>query len=61
MTTVDDELRTKLLEVIAILQRYARSQGLFHDLKDLRMAITLAVHALEKADTIANYRMPPTR
>jgi hypothetical protein len=59
--TVDDELRAKLLEVIAILQPYARSQGLFHDLADLRMAIGLAAHTLEKADTIANYRMPPTR
>jgi len=59
--TVDDEIREQLAQVIEILRPYARSQGLFHDLKDLRLAITLAAHALEKADVWANHRLPPTR
>jgi hypothetical protein len=61
VTTVDDQVREKLVEVIELLRPYARSQGLFHDLKDLRLAITLAAHALEKADVLANHRLPPTQ
>jgi hypothetical protein len=59
--TVDDEVREHLSRVIEILKPHAQSQGLFNDLADLRMAITLAGHALEKADLAANYRLPPTR
>jgi hypothetical protein len=59
--TVDDEVREHLSQVIEILRPYARSQSLFNDLADLRMAITLAGHALEKADLAANSRLPPTR
>jgi hypothetical protein len=33
---------------------------LFHDLADLRLAITLASHELGKADLAANDRLPPT-
>jgi hypothetical protein len=59
--SVDDQIREHLLNVVMILQPYARSHGQFVNLQDLRTAIGLAQHAIERAELLANYRLPPTR
>jgi hypothetical protein len=60
-TSVDDEVREKLIQVIEILTPYAKSKGSFHNLPDLRNAIALADEALERAELLANHRLPPMR
>jgi hypothetical protein len=57
---VDDEIREQLLNALAILRPYARSHGKFVNLPDLRTAIGLAQHAIDRAELLANYRLPPT-
>jgi hypothetical protein len=59
--TVDDEIREQLLNALKVLMPYARSQGQFHDLNDLRTAIRLALHYLNRAELLANHRLPPRR
>jgi hypothetical protein len=59
--TTDDQIREQLLNVIRVLQPYARSTGRFSDLQDLRTAIRLALHYLNRAELLANYRLPPRR
>lgn len=58
---VDDEIRERLNQVIEIIAPLAKSFGQFQDLQALRIAILLSRHALERADLLANYRLPPTR
>ena len=59
--TRDDQIRAQLLNTLRVLQPYARSQGLFHDLDDLRTAIKLALQYLERAELLADHRLPPRR
>jgi hypothetical protein len=59
--SVDDEVREQLLDAMKVIQPYARSQGKFHDPTDLRAAIKLALQFLQRADLLADYRLPPTR
>jgi hypothetical protein len=59
--SVDDQVRERLLTVITVLQPYARSHGAFVNLPDLRVAIGLAEHALEKAELLVNHRLPQKR
>jgi hypothetical protein len=47
--------------VIQVLRTYSQSTGPFNDWNDLRAALGAAEHALEKASTVANNRLPPTR
>jgi hypothetical protein len=51
--TRDDEIRAQLLTVLQVLQPYARSTGQFHNIDDLRAAITLALQYLERAQLLA--------
>jgi hypothetical protein len=51
--TTDDQVRAQLLNVIRVIQPYARSQGQFSDLQDLRTAIKLALQYLERAELLA--------
>jgi hypothetical protein len=51
--TRDDEIRAQLLNALRVLQPYGRSQGLFHDVADLRAAIKLALQYLERAELLA--------
>jgi hypothetical protein len=61
MSTVDDEIRERLAQVVDGLTPFARGAGPFPDLQALPAAILLAGHALERAGLLANYRLPPKR
>jgi hypothetical protein len=50
--TVDDQIRAQLLNVLKVIQPYARSQGQFSNLEDLRTAIKLALQYLERVEVI---------
>jgi hypothetical protein len=52
MTTHDD-IREQLQQVVAVIRPYAQSAGAFHDLADVKSAITLAIHLLERAEDLA--------
>jgi hypothetical protein len=56
---VENEIREQLSQVLSIVQPYARSRGHFNDYTDLRTAIRLAQHALERAQLLADHRLPP--
>ena len=47
-----DAVREQLREAVVILRPYAMSSGAFHDVDDLRQAIILAQHALERAQKL---------
>ena len=49
-----DAVREQLREAVVILRPYAMSSGAFHDVEDLREAIILAQHALERAQKLLN-------
>jgi hypothetical protein len=51
--TRDDEIRSQLLTVLQVLQPYARSTGRFHNVDDLRAAISLASQYLKRAELLA--------
>ena len=53
MTTKHDEIREQLQQVVAVVRPYAQSTGPFHDIEDVRSAITLAQHLLERAKELA--------
>jgi hypothetical protein len=55
--TAHDQVREQLLNVIRVIQPYARSQGQFHDVADLRAAIKLALQYLERAESLASHRL----
>jgi hypothetical protein len=59
--TIDDQIRAQLLNALRVIQPYARSQGRFHNLDDLRSAIKLALQYLERAELLADHRLPPRR
>jgi hypothetical protein len=44
-----DQIREELRQAVVILRPYAMSSGPFHDADDLNEAVTLAMHALERA------------
>jgi hypothetical protein len=56
--TRDDEIRAQLLNALRVIQPYARSTGQFHNVADLRAAITLARQYLERAQHLADRRLP---
>jgi hypothetical protein len=58
MSTINDEIRAQLLNVVTILTPYVRGTVQFASLQDLRAAIGLALHAIEQAELLANYRLP---
>jgi hypothetical protein len=47
-----DAVREQLRQAVVILRPYAMSSGAFHDVDDLRQAIILAQHALERAQKL---------
>jgi hypothetical protein len=51
--TIDDQVRAQLLNALRVIQPYARSQGQFSNLQDLRTAIKLALQYLERAEALA--------
>lgn len=53
MSSAHDEIRTQLQQVVAVIRPYAQSAGPFHDLGDVKSAITLAKHLLERAEDLA--------
>jgi predicted ArsR family transcriptional regulator len=59
--TRDDQIREQLLNVIRVIQPYARAQGRFHNVDDLRAAIRLALQYLERAELLVDRRMPGGR
>jgi hypothetical protein len=56
--TRDDEIREQLRNVIQIIRPYAMAQGRFHDIADLRAAITLARQYLERVEALVARRAP---
>jgi hypothetical protein len=56
--TKDEEIRAQLLNALRVIQPYARSTGQFHDIADLRTAITLARQYLERAQLLIDRRLP---
>jgi hypothetical protein len=58
---IENEIREQLNQVLAIVQPYARSHGGFVNWNDLREAIRLAMHAMERAQLLADHRLPPTQ
>jgi hypothetical protein len=56
-----DEIRARINQAVEILTPLAKSSGAFTDLQALRMAIMMATHAPERAELLANYRLPPCR
>jgi hypothetical protein len=59
--TTDDQVRDQLRLVVQILAPYARSAGSFTNWNDLRVAIKLAVHKLERAEDIVDRKIRSTR
>jgi hypothetical protein len=51
--TRDDEIKEQLLNVIRVIQPYARAQGRFHNVDDLRAAIKLPLQYLKRAEPLA--------
>jgi hypothetical protein len=51
--TTDDQIREQLLNVLRVIQPYARAQGRFHNLDDLRAGIKLALQYLKRAELLA--------
>lgn len=47
-----DAVREQLNLTLALLTPYARSSGAFHDDDDVRQAVVMAAHALERALTL---------
>jgi hypothetical protein len=58
---VESEIRSQMSIIIQVLRPYAQSSGGFNDWNDLRSALRAAEHALEKALTAADHKLPPTR
>jgi hypothetical protein len=58
---IEDEIREQLSQMITIARPYAQSRGGFNDWNDLRTAIRMAMHACERAQLLADHKLPPTR
>jgi hypothetical protein len=56
--TTDEQIREQLLNVIRVIQPYARAQGRFHNVDDLRAAISLARQYLERAQLLTIHSPP---
>lgn len=56
---IENEIRQQLLQMIAFAQPYARSRGHFNDYEDLRAWIRLAKHCIERAELLADHKLPP--
>jgi hypothetical protein len=56
---IEAEIREHLLRVIEIVRPYARSTGRFHNREDLRTAISSATVSLERAEFLADHKLPP--
>jgi hypothetical protein len=57
--TTHDEIREQLQQVVAVIRPYAQSVGPFHDLTDVKSAVTLAKHLLERAEELARKNGKP--
>jgi hypothetical protein len=57
---LENDIRQQMGLVIQVLQPYARSSGPFNDWDDLRVAIKLARQYIERAELLADHRLPPT-
>jgi hypothetical protein len=60
-SAVEDEIRAQMDMAIRVLAPYARSSGPFHDWGDLRHAIKLALQYVERAELLADHKLPPSR
>jgi hypothetical protein len=49
MSTVEDDLRTRLVRTIEILEPFWKSTAPFPDIEALKVALLLAAHSLESA------------
>jgi hypothetical protein len=58
---VENDIRQQMGLVIQVLQPYARSSGQFNDWDDLRVAIRLARQYVERAELLADHKLPPVR
>jgi hypothetical protein len=58
---VESEIRGQMGLVIQVLRPYSQGVGLFNDWHDLREALRAAAHALERAQLLADHKLPPTR
>jgi hypothetical protein len=58
---VEADIRHQMSVVIQCLRPYAQSHGSFNDWDDLRTALAVASHALERAVLAADHKLPPTR
>jgi hypothetical protein len=59
MSTVEDDLRTRLVRTIEILEPFSKSTGPFPDVEVLKIALLSAAHSLESAMLIVG-KLPPT-
>jgi hypothetical protein len=59
MSTAHDDIREQLQQVVAVIRPYAQSVGPYHDIADVRSAITLAQHLLERAQELARKTPSP--
>jgi hypothetical protein len=57
---IENEIRQQMGMAIAVMQPYARSAGHFNDWEDLRHAIRLAKQYVERAELLADHKLPPT-
>jgi hypothetical protein len=57
---IEAEIHEQLSRCLEIVRPYARSRGRLNDYRDLRTAISLAIHALERAQLLADHKLPPT-
>jgi hypothetical protein len=55
--TRDDEIREQLVNVLRVLQPYARSTGQFHNVDDLKTTISLARQFLQRAKLLVDRRL----
>ena len=53
-STLADQIREQLRQVVAVVRPYAMSSGPFNELCDVRAAVNLAMHALERAQRLLN-------
>jgi hypothetical protein len=59
MSTVEDDLRTRLVRTIEILEPFSKSTAPFPDIEALKVALLLAAHSLESAMLIVG-KLPTT-
>jgi hypothetical protein len=57
---VENDIRAQLSMAIQVMRPYAQSSGSFNDWQDLRHAIRLARQYIERAELLADHKLPPT-